>query len=349
GAVPWAAIGGVLGSIGGYMGGEALMENWGTVTDWISSKTKEAGDKAVENYRQSQAELSGITAETTTKEEEMAQLRAQAWSCAWASVKTAWGECQSWFDANVWQPLVSKVEGAKASIISAFNDALEGAKNAWQGITDWFDTNVVSPLKTKFSSLSTMASNFSLPSEIGGSGGSLFSGEYSAFSGKPKGNALGTMYFTGGLTQVNEHGEELINLAGGSRIYPAGQTKRIIQDEVRSWKPRPAEPDTTRTFIEPAIAVAIPQQTESLLSLQIPAEERVTPAIDRSISNPLPAKLPPIQVTPAQPSQSHGRVSVSVSGNTFVVRREDDIDAIVYKLAQFIAEGAGNFGGEVSV
>ena len=37
---------------------------------------------------------------------------------------------------------------------------------------------------------------------------------------KPQGNAMGTPYFSGGLTRVNERGGELINLPSGSQIIP---------------------------------------------------------------------------------------------------------------------------------
>lgn len=438
GAIPGAAIGGVLGSIGGYMGGEALMENWSSVTDWISKKTKEAGDKAVENYRQSQSELSSITEETNSKEAQMADLRAQAWKGAWESVKSVWGECQGWFDANVWQPLVSAVNSAKESIISAFSDAVAGVKAVWQGITGWFEENIIGPLRSKFNTLSTLASGISMPSELGGSGGSLLKGTYSFFSSEksPKRNALGTMYFTGGLTTINEHGEELIDLAGGSRIYPAGQTKRIIRDEVRSlraasYPSREEEPipeiitdrETMRNGMRadiPAVAgsniksvmnqstrvmperfhkikqaVDLPRnymhrdvatstgktetpaviQTKEMLSgnyltnvltnnnddvtsnlfaqdtrsFQVRHSDDASQRIEDVKSTIQPEQLPVLQVPSGPAQRSKGDIKLSISGNTFIVREKADIDEVVYKLYRLIAEGAGNFGGEVSV
>lgn len=418
GAIPGAAIGGVLGSIGGYMGGEALMENWSSVTDWISNKTKEAGDKAVENYRQSQSELSSITEETNSKEAQMADLRAQAWKGAWESVKSAWGECQGWFDANVWQPLVSAVNSAKESIISAFSDAVAGAKAVWQGITGWFEENIIGPLRSKFNTLSTLASGISMPSELGGSGGSLLKGSYSFFSGgkPPKRNALGTTYFTGGLTTINEHGEELIDLAGGSRIYPAGQTKRIIRDEVRSLRaasyPSHEEAEEPlgesvagRETMRNGIRAETPSVVGSNISSVMNQNTRAFPALFHRIKQPkaiqtkemlygnyltnvitnnnddvtfnlfaqdtrsfqvrhsddtprriedvkstLQLEQIPVLQVPSGPTQrSKGDIKLSISGNTFIIREKADIDEVVYKLYRLIAEGAGNFGGEVSV
>ncbi len=46
------------------------------------------------------------------------------------------------------------------------------------------------------------------------------------------GHATGTQYFGGGITKINELGEEMIDLPRGSRIYPAGTTQNIIQREM---------------------------------------------------------------------------------------------------------------------
>jgi len=55
-------------------------------------------------------------------------------------------------------------------------------------------------------------------------------------SGGKKGHATGTEYFSGGMTQINERGEEMIQLARGDKIYPAGKTDRIIKNEVKNSK-----------------------------------------------------------------------------------------------------------------
>lgn len=51
-----------------------------------------------------------------------------------------------------------------------------------------------------------------------------------------KGHATGTEYFSGGLTRINERGEEMIQLARGTKIYPAGKTDRIIKNEVKNTR-----------------------------------------------------------------------------------------------------------------
>lgn len=50
---------------------------------------------------------------------------------------------------------------------------------------------------------------------------------------KVTGHATGTEYFGGGLTRINERGEELINLPRGTKIYPSGKTNQIMNRELK--------------------------------------------------------------------------------------------------------------------
>lgn len=75
-----------------------------------------------------------------------------------------------------------------------------------------------------------------IASALSGIGGSIKGAISGWFGGGGKGHATGTEYFSGGLTRVNERGEEMIQLARGSKIYPAGKTDRIIKNEVKNNK-----------------------------------------------------------------------------------------------------------------
>ncbi|MCI8805202.1 MAG: phage tail tape measure protein [Clostridiales bacterium] len=51
-------------------------------------------------------------------------------------------------------------------------------------------------------------------------------------SEKPnKSNATGTSYFGGGLTEINEHGYEVIDLPAGSRIYPHNKSEKMMNQK----------------------------------------------------------------------------------------------------------------------
>lgn len=62
-------------------------------------------------------------------------------------------------------------------------------------------------------------------------------------------HATGTQYFSGGLTRINERGEEMIQLARGDKIYPAGKTDRIIRNEVKSTSSSASPSDSGRAPI----------------------------------------------------------------------------------------------------
>ena len=59
--------------------------------------------------------------------------------------------------------------------------------------------------------------------------------------GGKKGHATGTNYFQGGLTTINERGEELIDLNRGARIYPEGKTTKLIKEDIKKSNVRRSE------------------------------------------------------------------------------------------------------------
>ena len=77
-----------------------------------------------------------------------------------------------------------------------------------------FDT-----IKAKAKAAWDYISNIKFPSfpSFGGGGGE-----------NPQGNAMGTPYFRGGLTRVNERGGELINLPSGSQIIPHDLSRAAV-------------------------------------------------------------------------------------------------------------------------
>lgn len=58
----------------------------------------------------------------------------------------------------------------------------------------------------------------------------FFTGKSSKGSSKPKKNATGTQYYTGGLTWVGEHGPELLDLPKGSKIHTNRASQNITEN-----------------------------------------------------------------------------------------------------------------------
>ncbi len=65
--------------------------------------------------------------------------------------------------------------------------------------------------------------------KLSGSGGFIGS-LASLISGKPKvgANAVGTEYWSGGMSLVGENGPEIVSMARGSRVTPAAETRRML-------------------------------------------------------------------------------------------------------------------------
>lgn len=51
------------------------------------------------------------------------------------------------------------------------------------------------------------------------------------------GNATGTTYFGGGLTEINEHGGEIINLPGGAQIIPSDKSAQMVRETAKYRMP----------------------------------------------------------------------------------------------------------------
>ncbi|QCB42233.1 hypothetical protein E5673_08295 [Sphingomonas sp. PAMC26645] len=86
---------------------------------------------------------------------------------------------------------------------------------------------LLNPLKNLIngnSDLPTITSAF-------GSIGKLFGGSTAVTASTigPPGNATGTEHFSGGLSYVNENGGEIMDLPTGTRIYPAAESRRMMQ------------------------------------------------------------------------------------------------------------------------
>ena len=175
--------------------------------------------------------------------------------------------------SDAWENIAQSVSdttsewgGYVDNAIGTIEGALEGLKSRAAGI--WADI--------KESAASAWA-------DIGAKASGALAGAQSWFAGTSLGkwwdhNATGSEYYAGGLTEVNEHGGEIIDLPGGSRIYPHATTERMLA---------------------------------------------------KQFSQAAPAGAP----------------TVTISGNTFIVRQESDIQQIAYELAQLIMQGQENYGG----
>lgn len=128
-----------------------------------------------------------------------------AFSGAAAEVQGVWNAMPGFF-GGLFGGLGGIASAAGSAIASGLNSGIGMIQSAWEGLSGW--------LSAKISSLSSMAA--SAAAAVGISIG---------------GNATGTANWRGGLTEVNEHGGELIILPNGEKIMP-GNTLREVAKSV---------------------------------------------------------------------------------------------------------------------
>lgn len=106
----------------------------------------------------------------------------------------------------LWNKVKSVFGGIKDAIVGAF----DAAKQKVKGFFSWLDEKIESiPI------LGTLYSGGKA------AGGWLFD--------KLSGNALGTSYWKGGYTQVNERGGEIMNLPSGTQIIPHDISRKVVE------------------------------------------------------------------------------------------------------------------------
>lgn len=128
-------------------------------------------------------------------------------------------------------------------LIRTNDDNVKNNKNATKEGANYMskklkDTNLTAELKNNKVDLnatvnvkSTISSSGASVSLLGGAG-SLISKVGQTISATVKGhNATGTPYYKGGLTTINENGDEIIDLPNGSRVYTAAQSRKIIENK----------------------------------------------------------------------------------------------------------------------
>lgn len=235
-----------------YLGLQDIASSvWNTITETANN----AGQMQVQNAQtQAQANI------------ELWNSIQQAGASAWEGIQNVWNTAVSWFTGNVYNPLASAAQSAGNAIANGINSAIATIQSAWAGVVNWFETNVFGPIRQKYIELKNSA-----PSPV--------QNVLSFVDGGIGKNATGTMNWTGGLTEINEQGGEIVDLPTGSRIYPAQTTERIIQREF------------------------------------------------------------------AENTSNAGGSNVTITGNTFIVRNEQDIDEIAYRLMSIMRQVNANYGG----
>ncbi len=233
------------------------MDGWSDSMDGVADRFNQDWANIKQAAQQKLAEVGSAIDELGTevgnKAEEMKTNISNAWEEIAQAVSDTTSEWGGYVDAAI-GTIEGALEGLKSRAAGIWADIKKAAASAW--------------------------------ADIGAKASGALSGAQSWFAGTSvgqwwysgKGNATGSQYYEGGWTEINEHGGELIDLPGGSRIYPHATTERMLEKQFSNVK-------------------------------------------------------------------TGGAPTVNISGNTFVVRQESDIQQIAYELAQLIMQGQQNYGG----
>ena len=125
----------------------------------------------------------------------------------WDTVKAKCGE--------LWTAVKERFGSIKDAITGAF----DSAKNAVGSFFDWIGDKL-SWLDQKIESVPILGTLYS-------GGKSLIGGAADLIGSLIGGNALGTSYWKGGVTRVNERGGEILNLPSGTQIIPHDVSQRM--------------------------------------------------------------------------------------------------------------------------
>lgn len=226
-----AAIGGLAGGIGGGLLGEKLGDAFARI-DW--DRMKQPFSRALSEMK---ADFANMGPRFDADVQDMAQKMGQAWEDMKTSAGQKLDSLNDWA-SDTWDDIQQGAEYTGQGIVNSFSEACANAENAWADFCSWFDSNVCQPLAGLASSAADKLT------ELGSAAASVptFSGSGpldSAFSSIfPLGhNASGSSYYSGGWTEINERGGEIVDLPQGSRIYPHATTERIIQNELDGSMP----------------------------------------------------------------------------------------------------------------
>lgn len=306
GAAPGAAIGGLLGGALGFMGGDAVGE-WFANIDWESLKSSlYSGFESIKDFAQP------LTDGLINTVNVIVGVAAGVWDHIGPYLSAG----VQWAYDNVWTPLSDTAVATWDTISSYAGVAWDNLKVYWGPAAEWFDSNVWQPI-----------------SDAADRAGSLIA------SGINKGVDIIKNGWAGVTSWFDENiWTPLSNKTAEWRDRGASIT---------GWNPSGVAHNATGTTSFRGGWTEINERGGELIEL--PNKSRIYPhattvqLLQKELANL--GSSPNITVNAPAPVSQSGRTSVSISGNTFVVREEADIDKIAYKIVSLFEQSKANYGG----
>ena len=143
-------------------------------------------------------------------------------------------------------------------------------------------------------------------------------------------NATGTASWRGGFTEVNEQGGEIIDLPSGTRIYPHATTMKMLQQDMAN-----GELDGIGGYSSEGIDMF----SMGVNDVQMVPEFSTFPQAPQV--NDLTGGL--INNSTSTTNTNNNNNGVNITGNTFNVRAESDIDKIAFRLFEMMSDSNANY------
>lgn len=326
GAVPGAAIGGLVGGAVGFAGGEAVGD-WVTNIDWNS--VKEDLSNGLEGIKDFAQPLSDALNDSIN-------VIVGAGATVWEKISPYWEQGIQWTNDNVWGPLVENANTIWANISetanTAWNNISQITNQTWSNIQEywgpavsWFEGNIWQPISGAANSAGSL-----IASGVNG-GIELIKSGWSGITSWFDENIWGPL---------SNKASEISSYISGLRSKGAGITGLSGSN---------ADHNATGTTSFAGGWTEINERGGELIEL--PSKSRIYPhattmkILEKEFGNLSGASSNITINTPSNNTNSSATTSVSISGNTFVVREEADIDKIAYKLVSLFEQSKTNYGG----
>ena len=306
GAAPGAAIGGLLGGALGFMGGDAVGE-WLANIDWNAMKTSlNNGFESIKDFAQP---LTDGFIDTIN-------VIVGIGATLWEGISPYWDAGVQWVNDNVWTPLSDAASATWSTISDYASVVWDNLKVYWGPAAEWFDSNVWQPI-----------------SDAADRAGSLIA----------SGINSGIDIIKNGWSGVTSWFDENI-------WTPLSNKTAEWRDRgasITGWDPSGPAHNATGTTSFRGGWTEINERGGELIEL--PNKSRIYPhattvqLLQKELANM--GSSPNITVNAPTPVSQSGSTSVSISGNTFVVREEADIDKIAYKIVSLFEQSKANYGG----
>lgn len=279
--------------------------------------TVEATDDAIS------ADIAETSSEVTSYADEAGDGVTTAYSDSASNSQAAWSPVPGWFSGSVFSPTASGAADCGSNTSSSFASSASNSESAWGGVVGWFAANVWGPLVSGAQSCAKAIGNAISNAASAARGAAVRAYDYVTGSYQQGGSAAAIMesddnynigpkthkYFASG-TSFAPGGWSEINEHGGEIVdLPTGA--RVYPHA------------TTMRMLDDLFS------GENFRPVMTPAAP-----VSLSVQAPAPSSNPP--------------ATINITGNSFLVREEADIDKIAYKLMQLMQQANANmnFVGE---